>query len=191
MHAYEAFSVEGIFSCYDCSSCQCAGNSHCFSGAGGNRCCGHPLGAGCFFFAADTTGTQTFQQVLEQAFNLAIGIEFIKMLAKHTPGSAIEVLVFAMARQLVIGHMTPVENLLGVIAIGIIFIIRKFLFVPSFGAHLPANAPGAKNIPSDTIEYGGFKRRFALVNLRFFVDFAGNLSYFFQIYGHFYEFCVS
>lgn len=39
-----------------------------------------------FFFAADTTGTQTFQQVLEQAFNLAIGIEFIKMLAKHTRG---------------------------------------------------------------------------------------------------------
>ena len=105
-----------------------------------------------FFFAADTTGTQTFQQVLEQAFNLVIGIEFIKMLAKHTPGSAIEVLLFAMARQLVIGHMTPVENLLGVIAIGIIFIIRKFLFVPSFGAHLSANAPGAKNIPSDTIE---------------------------------------
>ena len=89
---------------------------------------------------------------LEQAFNLVIGIEFIKMLAKHTPGSAIEVLLFAMARQLVIGHMTPVENLLGVIAIGIIFIIRKFLFVPSFGAHLPANAPRAKNIPSDTIE---------------------------------------
>lgn len=28
-----------------------------------------------FFFAADTTGTQTFQQVLEQAFNLVIGIE--------------------------------------------------------------------------------------------------------------------
>ncbi len=76
----------------------------------------------------------------------------IKMLAKHTPGSAIEVLLFAMARQLVIGHMTPVENLLGVIAIGIIFIIRKFLFVPSFGAHLLANAPRAKNIPSDTIE---------------------------------------
>lgn len=105
-----------------------------------------------FFFAADTTGTQTFQQVLEQAFNLVIGIELIKMFAKHTSGSAIEVLLFAMARQLVIGHMTPVENLLGVIAIGIIFIIRKFLFVPSFGAHLPANAPGAKNIPSDTIE---------------------------------------
>lgn len=41
---------------------------------------------------------QSFQAVLEQAFNLVIGIEFIKMLAKHTPGSAIEVLLFAMAR---------------------------------------------------------------------------------------------
>ena len=67
---------------------------------------------------------QSFQAVLEQAFNLVIGIEFIKMLAKHTPGSAIEVLLFAMARQLVIGHMAPFENLLGIIAIAIIFIIR-------------------------------------------------------------------
>lgn len=87
---------------------------------------------------------QSFQAVLEQAFNLVIGIEFIKMLAKHTPGSAIEVLLFAMARQLVIGHMAPFENLLGIIAIAIIFIIRRFLFVPSFGAPLPANNPAQK-----------------------------------------------
>lgn len=105
-----------------------------------------------FFFAVDTSGTQTFQQVLEQAFNIVIGIEFIKMLAKHTPGSAIEVLLFAMARQLVIGHMTPAENLMGIIAIAIIFIIRRFLFVPSFGAHPPANAPHKKDTLEDEME---------------------------------------
>lgn len=97
-----------------------------------------------FLFAVHKEGMQSFQAVLEQAFNLVIGIEFIKMLAKHTPGSAIEVLLFAMARQLVIGHMAPFENLLGIIAIAIIFIIRRFLFVPSFGAPLPANNPAQK-----------------------------------------------
>ena len=97
-----------------------------------------------FFFAVHKEGMQSFQAVLEQAFNLVIGIEFIKMLAKHTPGSAIEVLLFAMARQLVIGHMAPFENLLGIIAIAIIFIICRFLFVPSFGAHLPANNKAQK-----------------------------------------------
>ena len=51
-----------------------------------------------FLFAVHKEGMQSFQAVLEQAFNLVIGIEFIKMLAKHTPGSAIEVLLFAMAR---------------------------------------------------------------------------------------------
>lgn len=97
-----------------------------------------------FLFAVHKEGMQSFQAVLEQAFNLVIGIEFIKMLAKHTPGSAIEVLLFAMARQLVIGHMALFENLLGIIAIAIIFIIRRFLFVPSFGAHLPDNNPAQK-----------------------------------------------
>ena len=38
--------------------------------------------------------SQAFTAVLEHAFNLIIGVEFIKMLAKHTPGSAIEVLLF-------------------------------------------------------------------------------------------------
>ncbi len=36
---------------------------------------------------------------LADALQIIIGIEFIKMLAKHTPGSAIEVLLFAIARK--------------------------------------------------------------------------------------------
>ena len=74
-------------------------------------------------------------QVVRHAFNLIIGVEFIKMLAKHTPGSAIEVLLFAIARQMVVGHTTPLENLIGIVTIALIFAIRKFLFVPSFGEH--------------------------------------------------------
>ena len=37
--------------------------------------------------------TDAFQTFLGHAFNLVIGIEFIKMLAKHSPGSALEVLL--------------------------------------------------------------------------------------------------
>ena len=57
------------------------------------------------------------------------------MLAKHTPGSAIEVLLFAIARQMVVGHTSSLENLIGIVTIALIFAIRKFLFVPSFGEH--------------------------------------------------------
>lgn len=81
--------------------------------------------------------TDAFQTFLGHAFNLVIGIEFIKMLAKHSPGSALEVLLYAIARNMILGHGTTAENLLGVAAIGLIFIIRKFLFVPSFGATMP------------------------------------------------------
>lgn len=78
-----------------------------------------------------------FNVFLGHAFNLIIGVEFIKMLAKHTPGSAIEVLLFAIARQMVVEHTTPFENLIAIVTIALIFAIRKFLFVPSFGEHAP------------------------------------------------------
>ena len=81
--------------------------------------------------------TDAFQTFLGHAFNLVIGIEFIKMLAKHSPGSALEVLLYAIARNMILGHGSAIENLLGVAAIGLIFIIRKFLFVPSFGSTMP------------------------------------------------------
>ena len=75
---------------------------------------------------------------LERSLDIVIGIEFIKMLAKHSPGSSLEVLLYAIARHLVVGHDSALENLLSVGAIALIFIVRKFFFVPAFGAHLPA-----------------------------------------------------
>lgn len=74
---------------------------------------------------------------LERALDIVIGVEFIKMLAKHSPGSSLEVLLYAIARHLVVGHDSALENLLSVGAIALIFIVRKYFFVPAFGAHLP------------------------------------------------------
>ena len=79
--------------------------------------------------------------LLERSLDIVIGIEFIKMLAKHSPGSSLEVLLYAIARHLVVGHDSAVENLLSVGAIALIFIVRKFFFVPAFGAHLPDGHP--------------------------------------------------
>lgn len=78
---------------------------------------------------------------LERSLDIVIGIEFIKMLAKHSPGSSLEVLLYAIARHLVVGHDSALENLLSVGAIALIFIVRKFFFVPAFGAHLPDGNP--------------------------------------------------
>ena len=64
--------------------------------------------------------------VLDAAITLAIGAELIKMLCKHTPETVIEVLAFALARHLIVEHKNPLENLTTVVAIAILFAVRKF-----------------------------------------------------------------
>ena len=97
---------------------------------------------------------------LERALDIVIGIEFIKMLAKHSPGSSLEVLLYAIARHMVIGHESAFENLLSVGAIALIFIVRKFFFVPAFGAHLPDGHPAPDLSPNQSgIPASEFKER--------------------------------
>lgn len=86
-----------------------------------------------------------FQDFLGYAMTLIIAIEFIKMLLHHTPGSIIEVLLFAMARKLIVAKENTMGLLLGIVAIAVLFIIRKFLFVsritPCEGIILSAATP--------------------------------------------------
>lgn len=76
----------------------------------------------------------SFHEYLETLFVLVIGTEALKMLCKHTPGSALEVLLFTIAREMVVKETSPVENLIVVVSIAVIFAVRKFLFVPAFGS---------------------------------------------------------
>ena len=73
-------------------------------------------------------GVDSLVVILDKAITLAIGAELIKMLCKHTPETIIEVLAFALARQLIVGHAAPWENLITVSAIAILFAVRRFLF---------------------------------------------------------------
>ncbi|MCI5892395.1 MAG: phosphate-starvation-inducible PsiE family protein [Clostridiales bacterium] len=65
--------------------------------------------------------------ILDGAMNLAIGVEFIKMLCRHTPETVIEVLLFAIARQLVVVHTSPIDNLITIVSVAVLFAVRKFL----------------------------------------------------------------
>ena len=85
---------------------------------------------------ADSMEVHTF---LERALDIVIGIEFIKMLAKHSPGSVLEVLLTAIARNMIVGHGDALQNLISVGAIALIFIIRRYLYVPAFGHALPSS----------------------------------------------------
>jgi uncharacterized membrane protein (DUF373 family) len=72
-----------------------------------------------------------FQNFLAIAFNILIGIEFLKMIIKYSVDTVIEVLLFAIARQLIVEHTTVFENFIGVVSIGLLFLIRKHMFIPA------------------------------------------------------------
>ena len=67
-----------------------------------------------------------FLLYLDAIFNVVIGIEFMKMLCKPSSANVIEVLVFLIARHMIVGATTPLEDLLSVISIGILFAFRRF-----------------------------------------------------------------
>lgn len=72
---------------------------------------------------------QEINDLLGQIFLLIIGIELVIMLSLHTPDTIVEVLLYAIARKLLLlpkeGAMA--ELLLGVISIAGLFLIRKYL----------------------------------------------------------------
>ena len=75
-------------------------------------------------------GAGSLMEILDDAIILAIGAELIKMLCKHTPETVIEVLAFALARQLIVEHTNAWENLVTVLAIAGLFAVRRFLMKP-------------------------------------------------------------
>lgn len=70
-----------------------------------------------------------FQERLSDACLIIIGIELIKMITSYTIDSVVDVMLLAIARQMVVEHTTPLENLAMVVAVGILFVIRKYLYV--------------------------------------------------------------
>lgn len=70
-----------------------------------------------------------FTDFLAQMLTLVVGLEFVKMLCMHTSETVIEVLMFATARQMVVEHLNAVDTLIGVVTIGILFAVRKYLLI--------------------------------------------------------------
>lgn len=107
--------------------------------------------------AGDPTAVDGLMSFLSTAFTVVIGIEFLKMLSRHNLSSVIEVLLFAIARQMVIEHTSPLENLIMVAAIALLFVIRKYLFIPGlddkqYGWFKPKEDPKAPHqTTSDTM----------------------------------------
>ncbi len=60
---------------------------------------------------------ESFMSYLERIFTIVIGIEFLKMLCRPTSENVLETIIFLIARNMVINHGTPLENLISAITI--------------------------------------------------------------------------
>ena len=75
--------------------------------------------------------TDFFTNFLAQALSLVVGVEFVKMLCRHSAQTVVEVLLFATARQMVVEHLQPTQTLIGILGIAILFAVRKYLMTDS------------------------------------------------------------
>ena len=68
---------------------------------------------------------------LHNILTIVVGLEFVRMLTNLTPANTIEVLIVAIARQVIVNHNDPLANIACVLCIGGLFAIRKYLISKS------------------------------------------------------------
>ena len=76
---------------------------------------------------------------LQYAINIVIAIEMIHVICKPSLDSVVEVLIIAVTRELIIKHFSMYETLIGILAIAVLFLIRKYLFIKSIDRDEPTN----------------------------------------------------
>jgi len=64
---------------------------------------------------------------LHNILTLVVGLEFVRMLLDMTPANTLEVLIVAIARQVILTHDNPWSNVASVLCIAGLFAIRRFL----------------------------------------------------------------
>ena len=79
---------------------------------------------------ADLLGDAHYlQNRMSDACLILIGAEMLKMITSYTIDSVVDVMLLAIARQMIVEHTSPQENLLAVLSVGVLFVIRKFLYI--------------------------------------------------------------
>ena len=64
---------------------------------------------------------------LHNILTILVGLEFVRMLIDMTPANTLEVLIVAIARQVIVSHEDPVSNVCCVLCIAGLFATRHFL----------------------------------------------------------------
>ena len=77
--------------------------------------------------AADPTAFSGTTEFLHAVLNIVVGLEFVRMLIDMTPANTLEVLIVAIARQVILTHNDPLSNLASIICIAGLFATRRYL----------------------------------------------------------------
>ncbi len=77
------------------------------------------------------TANISFDEIISLIFELIIGIELVKMLSNHNTKTTLKLLLFVLARQLLLNHLSASTSLLTIVSVAIIFVIKRFLIKPS------------------------------------------------------------
>ena len=80
-----------------------------------------------------------FQNILSYLLILIIGLELSIMLIRHQPSNIVDVMIYATARKMLIYSTDMYEGLIGVISIGVLFIIKVALHKVDMDVDNPEN----------------------------------------------------
>ena len=82
-------------------------------------------------FLQNRNDAHAFHNFLGSTFFIVIGIEFFKLLCNPSKHSLVEVLMFVIARHMIIEETSAMENLLSIAAIALLFFVDRFLLTES------------------------------------------------------------
>ncbi len=68
-----------------------------------------------------------FRDYLKDIFTIVIGLEFLQMLCRPNSDNIMEVLIFLVARHMIITDTTPYEDFVSVISIILLCVLRRYL----------------------------------------------------------------
>lgn len=69
----------------------------------------------------------TLNNFLHNILTIVVGLEFVRMLVDMTPANTLEVLIVAIARQVILSHDDPISNVASILCIAGLFATRRFL----------------------------------------------------------------
>ncbi len=83
------------------------------------------------FHARLNVSYEVFQQFLAHSLLLIVGVELMLMIINHSTKAILELILFVIARKMLIYASTMQELVWGTVAIAVVYIIMKYLMTPT------------------------------------------------------------